>query len=101
MLAVTFKKNILPFFIFLGGFLSRIIIGFTPSIFFSGNRTEYFFYMLIIIDIIFVFYKLYKDYKFTKKCKAVIILMLFEVVINNYIYILTNIDKYLPVIFVR
>lgn len=42
-------ENIFPSILFIGGFMSRFIIGFSPTIFASGPRTSLFFYMFLII----------------------------------------------------
>ena len=68
MILVIFKeKSLLPLLIFLAGFASRFIIGFSPTIFASGARTAFILYMSLIIVILYTLNKLYKDNKLSSK----------------------------------
>lgn len=61
MLVKAFPKNLLPFFIFVGGFVSRFIVGFSPVIFPSGARVTIFLYVALITLILMLLKKLYDD----------------------------------------
>lgn len=61
MLVKAFPKNLLPFFIFLGGFVSRFIVGFSPVVFPSGARVTIFLYVALITLILMLLKKLYDN----------------------------------------
>lgn len=62
MIFKTFgKEYLLPLFLFLGGFVSRLAVGFSPTVFESGPRTAFFFYMIIIMITLMLIKKLYDD----------------------------------------
>ena len=47
MLAMSYKnERFFPLMLFIAGFMSRLIIGFSPTVFVSGPRTAFFFYMI-------------------------------------------------------
>ncbi|WP_462316116.1 DUF6056 family protein [Methanobrevibacter sp.] len=62
MIFKTFgKKQLLPLVLFAAGFLSRFAVGFSPTIFESGSRTAFFFYMTIIAVVLMLIRKLYDE----------------------------------------
>lgn len=61
MLVKAFSKNLLPFFIFLGGFVSRFIVGFSPVIFPSGARVTIFLYVALITLALMLIKQLYDE----------------------------------------
>lgn len=88
MLYVIFhKKDLLPIFIFLAGFCSRFIIGFSPTIYASGSRTAFFMYMSLIIVLLIIIYKLYDEKKINNNNKILIISVLMFFSIYNYLNI--------------
>lgn len=88
MLFVIFKKKkLLPIFIFIAGVCSRLIIGFSPTVFASANRTAIFLYMAIIISILFILEKLYNDKIINQKKEIFIISILFVFTIFYYLNI--------------
>lgn len=61
LLVKAFTKNLLPFFIFLGGFVSRFIVGFSPVIFPSGARVTIFLYVALITLTLMLIKQLYDE----------------------------------------
>lgn len=62
MIFKTFgKEYLLPLFLFLGGFVSRLAVGFSPTVFESGPRTAFFFLYDYNHDYINVNQKLYDN----------------------------------------
>ena len=56
LICKTFGKNfLLPLIIYLAGFTSRFIIGFSPTIYASGARTMIFFYFSILSLMIMIY----------------------------------------------
>ena len=91
MLYIIFKKkNLLPLFIFLAGFMSRFIIGFSPTIFASRERTAIFIYMSLIIVSLFVITKLYEDKKITRKNILIFTCFLLCFALFNYLDIFAS-----------
>ncbi len=73
LLLVIFQKdNLLPVFILLGGICSRIIIGFSPTIFASLERPSLFLHLPMIITCLLVIYKLYEDKKINNTGKIIL-----------------------------
>lgn len=88
MLLVVFKKNqMLPIFIFLAGICSRLIIGFSPTVFVSSSRTAFYLYMSLIIVTIFIIDKLYEEEKISNKTIISLAALVLSTVIFNYINI--------------
>ena len=51
MIFKTFgKEQLFPLILFIAGFMSRLAVGFSPTIFASGSRTAFFLYITIITD---------------------------------------------------
>ena len=93
LLLVIFKKdNLLPVFILLAGICSRIMMGFSPTIFASGERTFLFLYMSIIIVCLLVIYKLYEDKKINNTGKIILkscmIFLALSSIINTFFSII-------------
>jgi hypothetical protein len=61
MLVKAFPKDLFPLFIFLGGFASRFIVGFSPVIFPSGARVTIFLYVALITITLMLIKKLYDE----------------------------------------
>ena len=92
MLLVIFKeKNLLPTILFLIGVASRFIIGFSPTIFISGNRTAFFLSMAILVNILFIIYKLYEDKKIKKQYDIILKSTLLVLAVLNYLNIFISI----------
>ena len=79
LLYINFKDNLLLPIIFIAGFCSRFIMGFSPTVFASHERTSIFFYFsMLIIDII-IYSKLQKNKNIFLVDTLLIILMLCSV----------------------
>lgn len=61
MLYLTFDKNLFVPLMFIAGFMSRFMMGFTPTVFVSGTRTALYFYMILLMLILMMLKKLYSD----------------------------------------
>ena len=62
MIFKTFgKEQLLPLVLFIAGFMSRLAVGFSPTIFASGSRTAFFFYITIISVTLMLIKKLYDE----------------------------------------
>ena len=72
MLVKAFPKNLLPFFIFLGGFVSRFIVGFSPVVFPSGARVTIFLYVALITLILMLLKKLYDDNSIPSRTQVIL-----------------------------
>lgn len=55
------KKWLFPLILFIAGFMSRLAVGFSPTIFESGSRTAFFFYIAIIAVALMLIKKLYDE----------------------------------------
>ena len=67
MIFKTFgKEQLLPLILFIGGFLSRLAVGFSPTIFASGSRTAFFFYITIITITLMLIKKLFDENALSK-----------------------------------
>ena len=80
-------KNLLPIFIFIGGFLSSFVTCLSPTVIISITRTSYFFYMLLIILILLIIEKMYKEKKINNKNELLLFVILFALAIYNCINI--------------
>lgn len=72
MLVKAFPKHLLPVFIFLGGFVSRFIVGFSPVIFPSGARVTIFFYIALITLSLMIIKKFYDEDVLPSKGKFIL-----------------------------
>jgi hypothetical protein len=62
MIFKTFTKDhLFPLLLFILGFLSRLVVGFSPTVFESGPRTALFFYIIMIAITIMLIKKLYDE----------------------------------------
>lgn len=62
MIFKTFgKEQLFPLILFIAGFMSRLAVGFSPTIFESGSRTAFFFYMTIIAVTLMLMKKMYDE----------------------------------------
>ena len=62
MIFKTFgKEQLFPLVLFIAGFMSRLAVGFSPTIFASGSRTAFFFYMTIITVTLMLIKKLFDE----------------------------------------
>ena len=88
MLFITYgKKNLFPLILFIAGFMSRFIIGFSPTIFASGFRTALYLYLIIIMLTLMLISKLYEEKRITNKWDMV--LKVTFIVISIYTYVNT------------
>ena len=77
MIFKTFgKEQMLPLILFIAGFMSRLAAGFSPTIFESGSRTAFFFYMTIIAVTLMLIRKLFDDDVLNKTLEKRITLIL-------------------------
>ena len=77
MIFKTFgKEQLLPLILFIAGFMSRLAAGFSPTIFESGSRTAFFFYMTIIAVTLMLIRKLFEDDVLNKTLEKRITLIL-------------------------
>lgn len=67
MIFKTFgKEHLLPLVLFIAGFMSRLAVGFSPTIFESGSRTAFFFYITIIAVTLMLIKNLYDENSLNK-----------------------------------
>lgn len=84
----VFGKNyLLPTIVFLAGFLSRFLMGFSPTIFISRSRTAIFLYMSLIMIILMLINELYNQNKLDKNKEFYLNLVFITIAIFNYINI--------------
>jgi len=85
------KNYLLPVFLFIGGFLSRLIMGFTPTVFVSGYRAMFFFYAILIMLILMLIKLLCDEDKFNKKWQTLtkIAFLLLGVVNFMFVFVIT------------
>ena len=90
-LLVIFKtlKNNMALFVFLVGFASRMIMGFSPTIFVSGERTMIFFeFAMIIVSLLIWQELLKKNDKLDKKVQTRVDVIIKAIGIGQYINVL-------------
>ncbi|WP_407421979.1 DUF6056 family protein [Methanobrevibacter sp.] len=87
MLVKAFPKELLPLFIFLGGFASRFIIGFSPTVFPSGARVTIFFYVALIALALMLIKKLYDEHAMPAKWQSVLEKTILIIAILNYLIV--------------
>lgn len=85
MLYVICDKNIFPGLLFLLGFASRFVMGFSPTIFASSERTMFTFYMVIILLSLMVINKLYEFDVINEHSEFVINAIFIVLAVYNYI----------------
>ena len=87
MLVKAFPKNLFPVFIFLGGFISRFIVGFSPVVFPSGARVTIFFYFALIALILMIVKKLYDENAIPTKWQSILEKTFLILGILNYLIV--------------
>lgn len=87
MLFKAFSKELLPIFIFLAGFGSRFIIGFSPTVFPSGARVTIFFYMALITLTLMLIKKLYDEDVIPSKWQFILENTILTIAILNYLIV--------------
>lgn len=88
LLYINFKDEILLPIIFIAGFCSRFIMGFSPTVFASHERTAIFFYFsMLMIDII-IYSKLQKD-KNIFLIDALLIVLMVCSILNTFVSLLS------------
>ena len=66
-------NDLFPTLLFMAGFISSLIIGFSPSVFVSGPRTTIFFYIILITLTLMLIKKLYDDEIINTKWETIIL----------------------------
>ena len=67
MIFKTFgKEQLFPLILFIAGFMSRLAVGFSPTVFRSGSRTAFFFYITIITITLLLIKKLIDEKSINK-----------------------------------
>jgi hypothetical protein len=87
MILKAFPKSLLPFFIFLGGFLSRFIVGFSPVIFPSGARVTIFFYVALICVTLMAIKKLYDENAIPSRWQSILECSFMIIAVLNYLIV--------------
>ena len=87
MLVKAFPKNLFPVFIFIGGFISRFIVGFSPVVFPSGARVTIFFYFALITLILMIVKKLYDENAIPTKWQSILEKTFLIIGILNYLIV--------------
>ena len=87
MLVKAFPKNLFPVFIFIGGFISRFIVGFSPVVFPSGARVTIFFYFALIALILMIVKKLYDENAIPTKWQSILEKTFLIIGILNYLIV--------------
>ncbi len=87
MLVKAFPKNLLPFFIFLGGFVSRFIVGFSPVVFPSGARVTIFLYVALITLILMLLKKLYDNNAIPSRTQVILENSFLIIAFLNYVIV--------------
>lgn len=86
MLLETYEKKIFPLILFGAGFISRFIMGFSPEVFSSGERTAFYFYMILIMLILMLIKKLYDENIINKQVEDSITIVFLILATIEYIY---------------
>lgn len=87
MLVKAFPKELLPLFIFLGGFVSRFIVGFSPVIFPSGARVTIFLYIALITLTLMLIKKLYDEDVLSARWQFILEKALLVIAVLNYLIV--------------
>lgn len=87
------KNNLLPVFLFIGGFLSRLMMGFTPTVFASGYRAMFFFYMFLIMLTLMMIKLLYDEDRLNKKWQSIVkfAFILLAAVNFMFVFVITHV----------
>lgn len=85
MLYKVFSKNLFPMIVFIAGFMSRFIMGFSPTIFASGTRTMFFFYMALILLALMLINKLLEENLIDGRKNTIINIIFIAFALLNYI----------------
>lgn len=81
------KNYLLPVFLFIGGFLSRLMMGFTPTVFASGYRAMFFFYAILIMLILMLIKNLLDDGRINDKWQSIIKKVFMVLAILNFLFV--------------
>lgn len=73
--------------LFIAGFMSKFIMGFTPTIFVSGPRTMMFFYFILIMLILMIISRLYDEDKINAKWDRWMALSFIVLAGLNYLFV--------------
>lgn len=79
------KENLFPLIFFMAAFMSRFIIGFSPTVFASGPRTAFFLNMMLIMLILMLINKLYDEKRINDKWERIIIVSFIVIAIYSYV----------------
>ena len=92
LLYKAFDNNLFPPVLFLAGFLSRFMLGFSPTVFASSTRTALYFYMILIMLILMIIKRLYDEDRIDERWEIIITATLAVLAVLNYFntLILTN-----------
>lgn len=67
-----FDRNLFPPILFLAGFMSRFMLGFSPTVFASSTRTALYFYMILIMLTLMIIKKLYDENRIDERWEIII-----------------------------
>lgn len=84
LLYKIFSKNLLPLTLFIGGLMSKLILGFSPTVYASNTRTAIFFNMILIMLILLLITELYCENKINKKHEHVMKVLFIILAIISY-----------------
>ena len=77
MIFKTFgKEQLFPLILFIIGFMTRLAVGFSPTVFASGSRTAFFFYITIITVTLMLIKKLFDENTLNKTLEKRITIIL-------------------------
>lgn len=92
MIMVVFRKdNLLPIVLFCLGIGSRMMMGFSHTVFISGPRTALYLFMAMIIIMLLIIYKLYDDKKYNKSFENMLFSVFSFLAIFSFLNILLQI----------
>ena len=87
-----FGENLLPLALFIGGLMSKLILGFSPTVYASSARTAIFFNMMLIMLILLLITKLYAENKINKKHEQLMkVIFIILAIISFSLTIITSI----------
>ena len=87
LLVKAFPKDLFPLFIFLGGFASRFIVGFSPTVFPSGARVTIFFYVALIALALMLIKRLYDENTMPSKWRSIMERAILIIAVLNYLIV--------------